>query len=82
VASSAATILGFHKSGYVLAGVVLFLIALVWYIGVEIQWFSSTIGISKMRAAWNVLGVVVFTNMLVFSVLLGIVYMSNPEAFR
>ncbi len=82
VASSAATILGFHNSAYVLAGLALFLIALVWYIGVEIQWFSSTIGISKRRAAWNVLGVVVFTNVLVFSVLLGIVYMAHPEAFR
>jgi hypothetical protein len=77
VASIAGQLLQFHRLPYIVSGVVLYFLALLWYVAVEIIWFSSTLAISKKRAAGNVLVVVVVTNILVIVAALGISYLSK-----
>jgi hypothetical protein len=77
VASTAGQLIGLHRVPYVLFSLALFFIAFVWYVAVEIVWFSSTLNISKRRAAWDVLVVVALTNILVVAVALGINYLSK-----
>jgi hypothetical protein len=75
--SIAGELIEFHKVPYVLLGLVFYFAALFWYVAVEILWFSSILNISKMRAAWNVLAVVVFTNMVIVAAALVVNYLSK-----
>jgi hypothetical protein len=53
VASLAGELMLIHRLPYVLFGLALYFIALAWYVAVEIIWFSTTLSISKKRAAWE-----------------------------
>lgn len=75
--STAGNLLELHRLPFVLPSITLFLIAFIWYVAVEIVWFSSTLNISKKRAALDVLIVVALTNILVVTVALGINYLSR-----
>jgi hypothetical protein len=79
-ASIAGQLFEFHTVPYIVLGVVLYCIAFVWYIAVEIIWFSSSLNISRMRATWNVLAVVVFTNILVIAAALAVTYLSRHRS--
>lgn len=76
-ASMAGQLVELHRTRYVLSGLALFFIALAWYVAVEIVWFSTTLNISKKRAAWDVLVFVALTNILVIEAALGINYLSK-----
>jgi hypothetical protein len=77
VASIAGQLVEFHRLPYVLGGLALYLLAFAWYVAAEVTWFSLTLNISKLRATGNVLGVVVFTNLLVFAIALAISFLGK-----
>jgi hypothetical protein len=77
VISIAGLIFQFQKLPYVIAGILVYLVALCWYVAVEVMWFSSTLNVTKSRALWNVLVVVFLANVLVVLVLLGVEYASK-----
>ncbi|WP_158750821.1 hypothetical protein [Acidobacterium sp. S8] len=77
VASIAGLLVEFQKVPYVIAGLLVFLVAFCWYVAVEVIWFSSTLGVTKFRATCNVLAVVVMANILVVLAALGIEYASK-----
>jgi hypothetical protein len=70
----------FQKMPQVIAGILVYLAALFWYVAVEVTWFSSILGITRIRATWNVLVVVFLANVLVVLALLGIEYASKHTA--
>ena len=75
VASTAGLLLEFKKVPFVIAGILIFLVALCWYVAVEVIWFSSTLNVTKLRATCHVL--VLLANILVVLVALGINYAST-----
>jgi mannose/fructose/N-acetylgalactosamine-specific phosphotransferase system component IID len=78
LASSIAGLLfEFHKVPHMIAGFLLFLVAFCWYVGVEIVWFSSTLNVTKFRATFNVLVIVLIANVVVILTALGIDYASR-----
>jgi hypothetical protein len=77
VISVAGLLVEFQKTPQVIAGLLVFLVALCWYIAVEIFWFSSTLNITKFRATCHVLVVAFLANVLVFLTALGINYASK-----
>jgi hypothetical protein len=77
VVSIAGLLFEFHKMPQMMAGILLYLAALCWYMAVEVIWFSSTLNITKIRATWNVLVVVFSANVLVVLAALGIEYASR-----
>jgi hypothetical protein len=77
VASTAGLLLEFKKVPFVIAGILIFLVALCWYVAVEVIWFSSTLNVTKLRATCHVLVVVLLANILVVLVALGINYAST-----
>jgi hypothetical protein len=77
VASIAGLLVEFKKAPYVIAGILVFLVALCWYVAVEVVWFSSTLNVTKVRATFNVLVVVFLANVLVVLAALGIEYASK-----
>jgi hypothetical protein len=77
VLSIANLLFEFHKIPQMIAGILVYLAALCWYVAVEVIWFSSTLNITKIRATWNVLIVVFLSNVLVVLAALGIEYASK-----
>jgi hypothetical protein len=77
VASIAGLLIEFQKTPQVIAGLLIFLVALCWYIAVEVVWFSSTLGVTKLRATFNVLAVVFVANVLIVLAAVGINYASK-----
>jgi hypothetical protein len=65
VVSIAGLLLGFQNIPYVIAGLLVFLIAFCWYVAVEVKWFSSTLNVTKVRATFHVLVAVFLANVLV-----------------
>jgi hypothetical protein len=63
-----------HKVPYVIAGILVFILAFCWYVVVEVVWFSSTLKVTKVRATYHVLVVVFMANILVVLAALGIAY--------
>lgn len=59
-----------HHIPYMLGGLAIFLIALIWYVLVEVAWFSQDLRISKVRATVEVLIMVGITNAVVLLVAL------------
>ncbi len=80
IASIGGMLIELHGLPYVFLGIALFFIAVIWYVAVEIRWFSATLNISKRRAAWDVLTVVVLTNILVVAIALGVNYLSKHSS--
>jgi len=77
VASIAGLLVEFQKVPYVIAGLLIFLVAFCWYVAVEVIWFSSTLNVTKVRATCHVLVVVLLANVLVILAALGIQYASK-----
>ena len=77
VASIAGLLVEFKRAPYVIAGILVFLVAFCWYVAVEVVWFSSTLNVTKVRATFNVLVVVFLANVLVVLAALGIEYASK-----
>jgi hypothetical protein len=77
VVSIAGLLFEFHKMPNMSAGISIYLVALCWYVAVEVLWFSSTLKITKTRATGNVLVVVFLANVLIVLVALGIEYASR-----
>jgi uncharacterized membrane protein YhhN len=77
VVSIGGLLLEFQKTPQVIAGLVVFLLAVCWYTAVEVMWFSSTLNVTKVRATWNVLVVVFLANVLVVLAAFGIDYASK-----
>jgi hypothetical protein len=77
VASIAGLLFEFQKAPQMIAGLLIFLVALCWYVAVEVIWFSSTLNVTKVRATFNVLVVVFLANVLVGLATLGIEYASK-----
>jgi hypothetical protein len=77
VASIAGLLVEFQKVPYVIAGLLIFLVAFCWYVAVEVIWFSSTLNVTKVRATCHVLVVVLLANFLVILAALGIEYASK-----
>jgi hypothetical protein len=65
VVSIAGLLVGFQNIPYVIAGLLVFLIAFCWYVAVEVKWFSSTLNVTKVRATFHVLVAVFLANVLV-----------------
>ena len=80
VVSVAGLLFQFETRPYMLAGALIYLSAVSWYVGIEVRWFSSTLNISKLRAAGNVLAVVVIANVIVILAAIGIDYASKHTA--
>ncbi len=77
VASVAGLLVEFKKVPFVIAGILVFLVAFCWYVAVEVIWFSSTLKVTKLRATCHVLVVVFLANILIVLVALGIEYASK-----
>jgi hypothetical protein len=77
VVSMGGLLVEYQKMPHVIAGLLIFLLAVCWYIAVEVVWFSSTLNITKVRATWNVLVVVFLANVLVVLAAVGIEYASR-----
>jgi hypothetical protein len=77
VASIAGLLVEFQRAPYVIAGILVFLLAFCWYVAVEVAWFSSTLNVTKVRATCHVLIVVFLANVLVVLVAIGIEYASK-----
>jgi hypothetical protein len=77
VISIALLLFEFQKMPQMIAGLLVFLLAVCWYVAVEVMWFSSTLNVTKVRAAFNVLVVVLLANVLVVLAALGIQYASR-----
>ena len=77
VASIAGLLVEFQRAPYVIAGILVFLLAFCWYVAVEVAWFSSTLNVTKIRATCHVLIVVFLANVLVVLVAIGIEYASK-----
>lgn len=77
ISSIGGMLIELEKLPYVFLGVALFFVAVVWYVTVEMMWFSTSLNISKRRAARDVLTIVVVTNILVVAVALGVNYLSK-----
>ena len=75
--SLAGLLIEFQKVPQMIAGLLIFFVALCWYVGVEVIWFSSTLNVTKVRATFNVLAVVLLANILVVLAALGINYASK-----
>jgi hypothetical protein len=77
VVSIGGLLVEFQKMPQVIAGLLVFLLAVCWYIAVEVRWFASTLNVTKVRATWNVLVVVFVANVLVALAAVGIDYASK-----
>jgi hypothetical protein len=77
VISIAGLLVEFQKVPHMIAGLLIFLAALCWYVAVEVIWFSSTLNVTKVRATFHVLAVVLLANVLVVLAALGINYASR-----
>jgi hypothetical protein len=77
VASIAGLLVEFQKVPYVIAGLLIFLVAFCWYVAVEVIWFSSSLNVTRVRATCHVLVVVLLANLLVILAALGIEYASK-----
>jgi hypothetical protein len=77
VASIAGLLVEFKTVPFVIAGILVFLVALCWYVAVEVVWFSSTLNVTKLRATCHVLVVILLANILVVLFALGINYASS-----
>jgi hypothetical protein len=67
----------FQKPPYLIAGFLLYLVAVCWYISVEVIWYSSILNISKLRATFHVLVVVFLANILIILAAAAIQYASK-----
>jgi hypothetical protein len=77
VISIALLLVEFQRVPQMIAGLLIFLLAVCWYVAVEVVWFSSTLNVTKVRATFNVLLVVLLANVLVVLAALGIQYASR-----
>ena len=77
VVSVAGLIFEFQKPPYMIAGFLVFLLAVCWYVAVEVRWFSSTLRVSRLRALFHVLVVVLLANVVVILAAFGIDYASG-----
>jgi hypothetical protein len=77
VISIALLLVEFQRVPQMIAGLLIFLLAVCWYVAVEAMWFSSTLNVTKVRATLNVLVVVLLANVLVVLAALGIQYASR-----
>jgi hypothetical protein len=66
-----------QKLPQMIAGVLIFLLAVCWYVVIEVMWFSSTLNVTRVRATFHVLVVVCLANVLVVLAALGIQYASR-----
>jgi hypothetical protein len=77
VISIAGLLIEFQKMPQVITGLLVFLLAVCWYVAVEVMWFSSTLNVTKIRATLHVPAVVFLANVLVVLALPGIDYASR-----
>ena len=77
VVSIAGLLFEFRTVPHMIAGLLIFFVAVCWYVAVEVTWFSSTLNVTKVRATFNVLAVVLLANVIVVLAAFGIEYASR-----
>jgi hypothetical protein len=78
--SVAGLLFEFHRAPHMIAAMVVYLVALCWYVAVEVSWFSTTLNVTKLRATLNVLVIVFLANVLIALAAFGIEYASSHVA--